>query len=181
MKIVTYPNQILEKIAEKVSLPINPETRHLIKQMWDEVQDKGVGLAAPQVGVSKQLCIIHLDKEMAQKKDKKLDFVLINPKIIFFSEIQHEMIEGCLSFPKKYFEIIRPANITVEFVEIINFLEIIKNPKTEAKTRIKTMQAGGWMSRVIQHEVDHLNGKLFINLGGKKIKEEETKNRSVIE
>jgi peptide deformylase len=177
MKILTYPHPTLDQKADLVSLPLDPKTQELIRNMFATVDGQGIGLAAPQVGVSKQICIIHLDPEIATKKDKDLDIVMINPNITFYSEVETLMIEGCLSFPEQYYEIVRPANISVEFETISNLKEFLDGKK--AQTKKKTLMASGWMSRVVQHEVDHLNGDLFIHKGGKKL-EPETVNQDLV-
>jgi peptide deformylase len=179
--IVIYPNPILEKVAQKVAIPIDIETQDLIKKMHKKVEGIGVGLAAPQVGESLQLCIIRLDKDMALKKDKELDFVMINPIITFYSELESQMIEGCLSFPKQYYQIDRPANIIVEYDTITNYLEFISKNGTKPIVKKKRLKASGWLARVIQHEVDHLAGKLFINKGGKKIDEDKIDGSQIID
>jgi peptide deformylase len=181
LPIITYPNKILSQKAAMVEFPLDLKTKELIKNMWQTVEDKGVGLAAPQVNVSKQLCIIRLDSEMANKKDKKLEFVMINPKITFYSEVQKNMIEGCLSFPDQYYEIKRPLNICVEFWTIANFAEIIQNPNKKEILKKQQLKATNWMARVIQHEVDHLNGELFIFKGGQKIESKDLNGREIID
>jgi peptide deformylase len=157
LPIVTYPNPILEAKAQEVVFPLDGETKTLIKNMWKTVRGIGVGLAAPQVGVSKQICLIHLSE--VEKGKQAQDFIMINPKIIFFSELEAEMVEGCLSFPDEFWKIWRPANIIVEFQSESGKLQKIK--------------ANGWLSRVIQHEIDHLNGDIFIKKGGEKIKKDD--------
>jgi len=181
MKIITYPNPILSRPSQKVDLPLSDQDLQLIFTMWAEVQGKGMGLAAPQVGVNKRICIIHLDPEIADKKDKKLDFVMINPEITFFSQVKNLMVEGCLSFPEEFWEIERPANIEVKYTSIVNFKSLVKN--TQQKPILKTikMRAKNWMSRVIQHEVDHLNGDVFIKKGGKKLDPENMQGRVVVD
>jgi len=181
LKIVAYPNPVLDQIAPDVVLPLTGETETLIRQMYTTVTGQGVGLAAPQVGVSLQLCIIKLDPEMVKKKFKDLEFVMINPKITFFSETQNQMVEGCLSFPKEYYQIVRPANISVQFTTIKNFKEFIADKSVKPILVEKTLNANEWASRVIQHEVDHLNGKLFINLGGKKIEDDEKEQHTIVD
>jgi len=158
--IITYPNPILEQQASEITFPLNTENKELIQEMWEMVKGKGVGLAAPQLGVSKKICIIHLseDKEL-RKRFKQPDFVMINPKITFTSKLESLMIEGCLSFPSDYYEIWRPANIVVEYYN--------------EQGQKKSIRAKDWLSRVIQHEIDHLNGNIFIKMGGKKIKDED--------
>lgn len=181
LKITTYPKPVLDQVAPQVELPLDVKTKTLIKEMYLTVEGKGVGLAAPQVGVSLQLCIIKLDPEMVKKKFKDLEFVMINPKISFFSELESNMVEGCLSFPNQYYQIWRPSNITVEFTTIKNFKEFVQGKGVEPILVKKVINANEWLSRVIQHEVDHLNGKLFINLGGKKIEPEESEKHQIVD
>ncbi|MFM7855466.1 MAG: peptide deformylase [Flammeovirgaceae bacterium] len=181
LKIIKYPAKVLQTPSSKVSLPLSQENQKLIREMYQTVIGKGVGLAAPQVGVGLQMCIIKLDKDMVSKKVKELEFVMINPKISFYSEIQNQMVEGCLSFPGEYYKIIRPANIQVEFVGIKNFLEFVKNDQIEPILENRKLIATDWLSRVIQHEVDHLNAKLFINLGGQKIQEDDLDGNEVVD
>ena len=96
LKIVEYPNPILSLVAKKVDFPLSSSTKELIRSMWETVDGVGVGLAAPQVGHSLQLCIIGLDPDRVPKKQKiKNNFVMINPSIVFASEVQSNMIEGC--------------------------------------------------------------------------------------
>jgi len=180
LKILTYPNSILDQVSNQVMF-MDAETIALIRQMYQTMEGIGVGLAAPQVGKNLQLCLVRLDKDMANTKDKELEFVMINPKISFYSELQVKMIEGCLSFPKQFYEIQRPANIIVEYETIANFKDFIKNEKVKPVLKKKKLSATGWLARVIQHEVDHLNGKLFINLGGRKIKEEDIDENTIVD
>jgi peptide deformylase len=181
MKIVTYPNPILETKSDQVQIPLSQEDVKLISSMWKTVKDDGIGLAAPQVGVNKQICIIHLDPEIADKKDKKLDFVMINPEITFYSQATNNMLEGCLSFPGEYWKIERPANIIVKYLTIANFKDILANPETKPILKTEILKAKNWMARVIQHEVDHLNGKVFIKMGGVKINEKDLEGVRVVD
>ena len=167
LPIITYPNPVLDKSAEEVTFPLDNSTKQLIADMWAVVRGKGVGLAAPQVGVSKKICIIHLDPAMMDKGQKEKDIVMINPKITFYSKVENLMVEGCLSFPEQFYEIWRSANIIVEYFN--------------EKGKKKTLKAKNWTSRVIQHEVDHLNGDLFINKGGKKIEEDELGDKNIVD
>ena len=163
--ITMYPDPILEKKAQEVTFPLEQQTRDLIKDMWDTVRGKGIGLAAPQVGVSKNICIINAEE--AGLDEKVENYTLINPRIVFESQVQHLMVEGCLSFPDQYFEIWRPANITVQYQDM------------DGKT--KKLRAKDWISRIIQHEVGHLNGNLFINLGGRKLDEKELQTVDIVD
>jgi peptide deformylase len=167
LEIITYPHPTLDLQAQTVQFPLALEDKTLIADMWETVDTKGVGLAAPQVDVSKRICIICLDPEMIPKNQKiKNNFVMINPEITFLSQVKANIIEGCLSFPEQYYKIVRPSNIIVKF--------------QNEKGKWESIKASGWLSRVIQHEVDHLNGKLFINMGGEKIETESIKNRKEI-
>jgi peptide deformylase len=165
LPILTFPHPILAKVADEVVFPLSIEDRNLINDMWETVRGQGVGLAAPQVGVSKQLIIIHLSD--AETGNESQDVVMINPRISFYSQTESLMVEGCLSYPDEYFKIWRPTNIVVEYM-------------TE-HGRKKTLRAGNWLSRVIQHEVDHLNGISFTTLGGEKIDKSELDNEVVID
>jgi peptide deformylase len=163
LNIITYPHPTLDLNAQYVKFPLSSEDKTLISDMWQTVEEKGVGLAAPQVDVSKKICIICLDPEMIPKNLKiKNNFVMINPEITFFSQVKANIIEGCLSFPDQYYKINRPSNIIAKF--------------QNEKGKWEFVKASGWLSRVIQHEVDHLSGKLFINMGGEKLERENIKN-----
>jgi peptide deformylase len=168
LKIYSYPTQILQAKSQKVEFPLSAQTKNLIRDMWETVEDKGVGLAAPQVNESLQICIICLDPEMLPKNQKiKNNFVLINPEIVFYSQVECKIIEGCLSFPSEYYEIQRPQNIVVNY--------------QDEKGKLQQIKASGWLSRVIQHEVDHLNGELFINKGGRKIEPEKVDKSKIVD
>lgn len=148
-KIVTYPNPILEQPTIDITFPIDTHTQEVIDDLWMLVKGKGVGLAAPQIGEALNMCIISLSENPEEaKKSKVLDFLMINPKITFFSDVKSRMIEGCLSFPDQWYYIIRPSNIAVEYYDINGKKHILK--------------AKNWISRIIQHEIDHLNGNIFI-------------------
>ncbi len=141
MKIVTVPNPILNKKTELIK-NFDKSLSVLAKEMIATCRSaNGIGLAAPQVGKSVRLCIINLEH-------LGLDpFALVNPKIIKKSWKKIEMEEGCLSIPGLFGIVKRPTKVTVEFENLIG----IKN----------TLEADGLLSRVIQHEVDHLDGILF--------------------
>lgn len=166
LSIVTYPNSVLDRPAEEVKFPLDKETQKLIADMWQTVDKaEGAGLAAPQVGVSKQICLINLAE--TEKGSGAKNITMINPKIIFLSQVENLMVEGCLSFPGEYYEIWRPANLIVEYFD--------------PKGKKHKLRAKDWLARVIQHEVFHLQGKLFINMGGRKLKPEELEDRKVVD
>lgn len=159
LEIVKYPNKILEKACKQVAFPLSKEDQDLIKEMWKTAEGRGVGLAAPQVGSNKKICIINMKEFEDFEKPERQNILMINPKVTFYSQKENSMIEGCLSFSGQYYLISRPANIVVEYHDENGNKKILKAKK--------------WLSRVIQHETDHLQGLLFINKGGQKIDEKD--------
>ena len=145
-KILFVPNAVLHKQA----LSLKKITMHDIdisKRMTDiMIKAPGVGLAANQIGILKKIITIHIQGEDINS-DKI--YALFNPKIISYSEKKIIMEEGCLSLPKQYADIERPEEIVVEYLNDKN--EKIKEKKT------------GFEARVLQHEIDHLQGKLFVD------------------
>lgn len=141
LKIVTIPDPILTKKTLPVKA-INDSIRKLALDMIETCRKaNGIGLAAPQIGQSIRLCIINLE-------DFGLPpFALINPMVKKSSWKKVEMEEGCLSIPKVYGIVKRPAKITVEALNL-------NGEKNK-------FDAAGMLSRVIQHEIDHLDGILF--------------------
>ena len=143
LKILKYPDPVLSRPGEPVT-EFDAELRKLIADMFETTYaEQGIGLAAPQVGVSKRLATI----DLSMGKDPKEKLVLINPEIIFREGKQYEE-EGCLSFP-----------------------EIREKVSRAAKVRIRAQdEQGKWfemdgdelLSRCFQHEIDHVDGMLFI-------------------
>ena len=141
MEILTYPNPILERKAKKIKNPLDPKIQELIEEMIQTMRENnGIGLAAPQIGKSIRLCVIGENGKF---------FALINPKITSSSKDCEIADEGCLSFPGKFIPISRFSKVQVRYL----------NEKGE-KSKIK---ADGLLARALQHEIDHLNGELFIN------------------
>ncbi len=138
---------LLRREAEAVNLAsiAQPEFQQLIDDM--EVimyRADGIGLAAPQIGLSIRLAVIA--KEADHRKEK---LVIINPVITHASSKQSSMEEGCLSLPGVYGPVRRASSLTLQALD--------------RHGRAFTIQARGMLARVIQHEVDHLHGKLFID------------------
>ena len=145
-KILLFPNSILRKKAEivkKITLADLEIAERMIKIM---LRAPGVGLAANQIGILKQIVTVHLHNEV---KDYDKIYTLFNPRIISYSEKKITMEEGCLSLPKQFADIERSSEIELEYT----------NEKNE-KVREKK---SGFEARVLQHEIDHLNGRLFID------------------
>ena len=144
-KIVIEPDPILRKESEPVE-KVDDELRKLLDDMLETMYAApGIGLAAVQVGILKRLIVIDISKE----KEKKDPLFLINPKIISKSKQTSIYEEGCLSLPGHFAEIERPAECQINFIDY--------NGKK------KEIKANGLLSTCIQHEVDHLNGILFID------------------
>jgi len=144
-EIVIEPDPILRKKSENLE-KVDDELRGLLDDMLETMYSApGIGLAAVQVGVLKRLIVIDISKE----KDKKNPLFLINPEIISNSKTTSIYEEGCLSLPGHYAEIERPAECHVKYIDY--------NGKE------KEIKAKGLLSTCIQHEVDHLNGILFID------------------
>ena len=144
-KIVIEPDPILRKKSENLE-KVDDELRKLLDDMLETMYSApGIGLAAVQLGVLKRLIVIDISKE----KDKKNPLFLINPEIISNSKTTSIYEEGCLSLPGHYAEIERPAECQIKYIDY--------NGKE------KEIEANGLLSTCIQHEVDHLNGILFID------------------
>jgi peptide deformylase len=147
MKLRYFPDPVLKQKAKKITT-FDQSVRKLAQDMLDTMYDSdGVGLAAPQVGVSKQIMVIDVGSG-DDDDDSRRPIVFINPQII---EAEGEMIgqEGCLSFPGVYFEVKRASRIVVRYQNLAG-----KEVKLEASSNL--------LCRAIQHEMDHLTGDLFI-------------------
>ena len=138
-----------EDVLRQVAVPVEPEEindefRVLINEMFETIiAANGVGLAAPQVDISKRFFVVIADDDVRR--------VFINPQIISTSNDLVDYEEGCLSLPKIYENIKRPSQVTVQALN--------ENGKPF------TIEADGLLARIIQHENDHLNGIVFIDKG----------------
>jgi peptide deformylase len=156
--IVTLPQPVLRQKARKVS-EFGPELQTLIDDMIETMREApGVGLAAPQVGVSKRVIVVEFGDEEDEDAPTSL-YVVINPEILRFSSEIVEGVEGCLSIPRLVGSVDRPEEITVKGLNRYG-----KPVKIKAK---------GWLARIFQHEVDHLDGILFVDRAEKIWKVEE--------
>ena len=144
-KILTEPDPILRKKCEPLE-KVDTETKKLMDDMLETMYAApGIGLAAIQVGILKRLVVIDISKGEEEKKP----IFLINPQIIHQSKKTSIYEEGCLSLPGQFAEIERPAECTLKYIDY--------NGKE------KELKADGLLATCIQHEVDHLNGILFID------------------
>jgi peptide deformylase len=143
LKIVKYPEPVLSQPGEPVT-EFNSELKKLVDDMFETMYaSQGIGLAAPQVAVSKRVTVI----DLSQGKDPEQKLVLVNPEIIFREGKQYEE-EGCLSFP--------------EIREKVQRASAVKVRAQDLKGKWFEMDGEELLSRAFQHEIDHLDGMLFI-------------------
>ncbi len=144
-KIIIEPDPILRKKSEPVE-KVDDHLRKLMREMLETMYEApGIGLAAIQVGILKRLIVI----DLARENEKKNPLFLINPEIIYRSKDTSIYEEGCLSLPGQFAEIERPSECTLKYIDL--------------NGNKKELKADGLLSTCIQHEVDHLDGILFID------------------
>lgn len=145
-KIVIVPNDVLRRKAHKIT-NFDDDLKTLIEDMVETMRDApGVGLAAPQVGISQRVIVVEYAED--ENKRPKL-YALINPEIVKPSEEKELGIEGCLSIPGLVGEVERHSSITVKGQN--RFGKPVK------------IKASGWLARIFQHEIDHLEGVLYLD------------------
>lgn len=143
--LVLVPDAQLRLISKPVA-EADREFRQLVDDMFATMYDApGIGLAAIQIGVPRRVVTI----DLARKEEAAQPLVLINPEIVWSSEERREMEEGCLSIPEYYETVERPDRIRVQYQDV--------------DLKPKILEADGILATCIQHEVDHLNGVLFID------------------
>lgn len=138
-------DRVLRQPAKRVS-KIDNALRDLARKMLQTMySEDGIGLAAPQVGINKQLLVVDADPE----NEAAQPLVMINPKIRSYSKELATGQEGCLSIPGVYLDVVRPAAIEVSY--------------KDESGRPQKLKADDLLARVIQHEMDHLNGVMFVD------------------
>jgi len=143
LMIRIYPDPVLRKVSEEIR-EINEDVKQLIRDMFDIMKKEGgIGLAAPQVGISKRIIVISLDEKGLES------LALINPTIEYLSEESIKFEEGCLSIPGIRADVVRSSKTVVKALS-----------RSGRKVEI---EADGLLARALQHEIDHLNGILFID------------------
>ena len=143
--LIILPDPVLRQVSkpiERVDADLQRLTDDMLETMYDA---PGIGLAAIQVGVPRRMLVIDLSKEGEEKQP----LVFINPEIVSSSDDRSVYEEGCLSIPDYYAEVERPANVTVKYLD------------REGKEQ--SVEADGLLATCLQHEIDHLNGVLFID------------------
>ena len=143
--IVIEPDPILRKKSQAIE-EANDDLRKLLDDMLETMYEApGIGLAAVQIGILKRIIVIDISKD----KEKKDPLFLLNPEITFKSKNTSVYEEGCLSLPGHFAEIERPAECHLNYIDYYG--------------KQKSLQAKGILATCVQHEIDHLDGVLFID------------------
>lgn len=152
LDIVTFPDPFLRLKAKEVK-KFDKDLQNLIDDMFETMRaEPGVGLAAPQIGQSLKLVVIEYAEEPEDEdapKPKPKRYVLVNPEIVERSEEMVDGMEGCLSVPGLVGMVNRHESVTVK--------ALTRHGKPQK------VKADGWMARIIQHEMDHLDGVLYVD------------------
>jgi peptide deformylase len=145
LPIITAPDPRL-KIRARPVAAVDDEVRRLMDDMLETMRQAiGIGLAAPQVGVAKRVIVL----DVAREGEKPRPVMLANPEILWRSPELTTGSEGCLSLPEHYAEVTRPAEIRLRYLDYQN--------------EIREIGASGLLATCIQHEIDHLDGILFVD------------------
>ena len=143
--IITVPDEILKKISDPLE-KVGQSEKKLAKDLFETMYNsKGIGLAAVQIGVLKRILVI----DVSSKEEKKNPLCFINPIIKKISNETSIYEEGCLSIPDTFIEIERPKICEVEYIDLDG--------------KLKNIKCDGLLSTCIQHEINHLEGKLIID------------------
>ena len=143
--IIILPDKRLRLVSEPAK-KIDAELRRLVEDMFETMYEApGIGLAAIQIGVPKRV----ITMDLAKKEEPRAPQVFVNPQILWQSDEKAVYEEGCLSIPEFYEEVERPALVRVKF--------------TDLDGKEQEVEASGLLATCLQHEIDHLNGVLFID------------------
>ena len=145
LPILTAPDPLLKKISAPVK-QVDHEIRRLMDDMLETMYHApGIGLAAPQVGELKRVIVL----DLAHEGEEPQPLRLANPEIVWVSDDDATYNEGCLSVPEHYADVVRPARCRVKFIDYNN--------------KPQEIEADGLLATCLQHEIDHLDGILFID------------------
>ena len=145
LSIIVAPDPRLKQVAKPVA-KVDAEVRRLMDDMLETMyKAPGIGLAAPQVGVLKRVIVV----DIAREDEKPQPLRMANPELISVSDEDAVYNEGCLSLPEHYADVTRPAAIKVRYIDHEN--------------EIRELEADGLLATCIQHEMDHLEGVLFVD------------------
>jgi len=145
LSVIVAPDPRL-KLTSKPVARVDAQVRKLMEDMLETMYAApGIGLAAPQVGVVSRVIVVDVAKDEAPKAP----FAMANPELVWVSDEDASREEGCLSVPEHYAEVTRPARVRVRYLDRDN--------------EIRELEAEGLLATVVQHEMDHLDGILFID------------------
>ncbi len=145
LPIITAPDPRLKQVAKPVER-VDDEVRQLMDDMLETMHAApGIGLAAPQVGVLKRVIVV----DVAREDEEPRPYRMANPELVWVSDEDATYEEGCLSLPEHYADVVRPAAIKVRYLDEEN--------------EIRELDADGLLATCIQHEMDHLDGILFVD------------------
>ncbi|MGO7582738.1 peptide deformylase [Rhizobium ruizarguesonis] len=143
--LIILPDPVLRRLSKPIER-VDSDLQRLADDMLETMYDApGIGLAAIQIGVPRRMLVIDISREGEEKQPQ----VFINPEIVKSSDERSVYEEGCLSIPDYYAEVERPAVVSVKYLD--------RNGKEQ------TVEADGLLATCLQHEIDHLNGVLFID------------------
>lgn len=143
--LVILPDPVLRKVSKPVET-VDDELRKLSADMLETMYDApGIGLAAIQIGIPLRMLVI----DLAREDEPKAPHIFINPEIVALGDEPNMHEEGCLSIPDYYADVERPGTVTVNYIDLDG--------------NRQELQANGMMATCLQHEIDHLNGVLFID------------------
>lgn len=143
--LIILPDPLLRQVSKPIER-VDADFQRLADDMLETMYDApGIGLAAIQIGVPRRMLVIDVSREGEEKQP----LVFVNPEIVASSDERSVYEEGCLSIPDYYAEVERPATVTVNYLD--------RDGKEQ------TVQADGLLATCLQHEIDHLNGVLFID------------------
>ena len=147
-EILVAPHPVLEAVAKPVDV-VDDEIRNLLDDMLETMyQAPGIGLAAPQVGVSLRAIVVDVVYDLKDPSTRS-PLKIINPEIIALSDEDMSYSEGCLSVPEHYADVVRPRAVTIKYLDEFGFPQ--------------TLEAQDLLAICLQHEIDHLEGILFID------------------
>ena len=150
LEVITAPDPILKKKAKPVDL-VDDGIKEIMNNMLETMyHDKGVGLAANQVGILKRIIVIDLqDDDDMERPEEFYPLFMANPTIIDCSDEMLEAKEACLSVPDQKINVLRHVSVKVRYLDYNN--------------KEQELEASNWLARAIQHEIDHLDGKLLLD------------------
>lgn len=145
LPVLTAPDPRLKATSKPVA-KVDDSVRQLMDDMLETMYvSNGIGLAAPQVGVTKRIIVM----DLARQGEPPNPLRIANPEIVWQSEEKVVCEEGCLSVPDQYSEVLRPKAVKIRYLDYQN--------------EIRELETDGYLATCIQHEIDHLNGVLFID------------------